>query len=130
MSDRNRNIEKNISEAVKRSKLPKKSYESDRQSFLDKAGVGLAVIVLGIILIEIIFLGFTLNCDAISNLKSLIEDYPDLLKPENAEMRTFISKQVSTQQNFIKDISKTILINVLLPILTAILGYIFASKQA
>lgn len=87
------------------------------------------MIVLTAITIEVIFIGITTYNSPTVEIKALIEKYPDLMDPENEKLREFITNHITMKREYISDMSKTILVNVLLPILTAILGYIFGSRE-
>ncbi|GAC1569518.1 MAG: hypothetical protein NVS3B8_17110 [Chitinophagaceae bacterium] len=45
------------------------------------------------------------------------------------ELIKMVQQEKKSQRDFIKEMSQMILLNLLLPTLTAILGYIFASNQ-
>ena len=89
-------------------------------SGIQKAGYRLAVIVLLIIGGYILFL--------ISLF--LFSDLTAVFQTETKEHLDWVSEQKKDYRDFIFDMSQMILLNLLLPILTAILGYIFGSNES
>ena len=109
-------------------RLPKVKYY-ERRRFLDTAGMRLATITLAIILIYIIFLSvYFYNSDI--NAGMIILKNKEFIQSGDEKIIQLISEQTSQTRAFILDISKSILLNLLLPILTATLGYIFGSREA
>ena len=89
----------------------------------------LATITLAIILIYIIFLSvYFYNSDI--NAGMIILKNKEFIQSGDEKIIQLISEQTSQTRAFILDISKSILLNLLLPILTATLGYIFGSREA
>jgi len=100
----------------------------NRQSFLDRIGFSLALFVLGLMLVYIVFLGFFFNSSDI-NAANIVKNNPELLKSGNEGLLAIVSQQTTETREFVSEVSKTILINMLLPILTAILGFVFGSNE-
>lgn len=108
--------------------VPTVAPQAEPLSGIKMAGFQLAVITLGIMLIFIIFLivfFFVKDLDASNALKAQ-------LKPtETADkILSVISAEKKAYRDFVLEITKTILLNLLLPVLTAILGYIFGSSKS
>lgn len=87
---------------------------------LQKAGYKLAVIVLSILAGYILFI----------ILLFLFTDLELGISTENVEQLDKISQEKQAYRDFIFKMSQLILLNLLLPILTAILGYIFGSNES
>ena len=88
-------------------------------SGIQKAGYKLAAAVLTIIGIFILFL---IGLFLFTDLQSTIT-------PENKDHLDWISQEKKDYREFILDMTQLILLNLLLPTLTAILGYIFGSNE-
>ncbi|WDZ98912.1 hypothetical protein [Mucilaginibacter sp. SJ] len=94
-------------------------------SGIEQAGLDLAKIAFGIIFTFIVFLiifFFVKELDATGALKGLSSSKDEKL------IATIIAEK-KAYRDFVLETSKTILLNLLLPILTAILGYIFGSSK-
>lgn len=103
-----------------------------RRRFLDRSGLVLASLVLVIIFIYILFVGFYFySCSqdptqVLVDIEKWNKSYDkDMVK----QMLEIHSTQLTESRNFVLEISKSILLNLLLPILTAIIGYIFGSGE-
>ncbi len=93
-------------------------------SGIKKAGFWLAIFSLSIMTLFILFLivfFFVSDLDASSAM---------LMKTSfNAEAFKALSAEKKAYRDFVLEMSKTVLLNLMLPILTAILGYIFGSSR-
>ena len=62
-----------------------------------------------------------------AELMPIIQDFDDVQK---IEMTKLFFAEFDSRREFVLDLSKSTLINVFLPIMTAILGYVFASRNS
>ncbi len=99
-----------------------------RQRFLDSVGFWLSLAVFVLIFVYLIILAIFFHGSDI-NASNLVENCPALLAEENEEVLKVFATQISETRDFVLEISKSILLNLFLPIITALLGYLFGSKQ-
>ncbi|PWK64668.1 hypothetical protein LX99_05072 [Mucilaginibacter oryzae] len=95
-------------------------------SGIEEAGVNLAKITFRIILAFILFLVvylFVKDLDATEAVKSLPT-------PKDEKLVAALIAEKKAHRDFLLETCKVILLNLLLPILTAILGYIFGSSKS
>jgi len=100
---------------------------------LPRAGFNLAKILLFIIggyMVFLIFL-FTFNSfDASKEITALSANIPnDSLFSQKLELIKLVQEEKKSFRDLVLQLSQMILLNLLLPVLTAILGYIFGSKE-
>ncbi|MFC0518455.1 hypothetical protein ACFFGT_29845 [Mucilaginibacter angelicae] len=103
--------------------VPESAPKGEPLSGIKMAGFQLAVITMGIMLVFILFLiifFFVTQLDASDAIKAAGKD---------EKLASLISNEKKAYRDFILEVSKTVLLNLLLPILTAILGYIFGSAK-
>lgn len=106
-------------------------------SFIAQAGVGLAQWVLVIISVFIVIALALLAWSEARSFFLVDSSYSQLLKPElskeTAEAAKTLIEQLEAQRKAFRDfwlqLMQIVLVNVLLPILTAILGYVFGSRE-
>ena len=86
-------------------------------------------IISGFIMLLVIFL-FVKQFDATSNIKIPTDaNISDSIYAKKIELAKIIQEEKKNYRDFTLQISQMILLNLLLPVLTAILGYIFASNK-
>lgn len=112
------------------SDLPAKVNELDAKS---RIGYHLARIVLAMMAVFLIFLMvyIFLNLPAHNSkidYKTLV-NLPDSILSRRLSMIKSIQTESKDSRDFVIQISQMVLLNILLPILTAILGYIFGSRS-
>jgi len=95
---------------------------------------GLWTFVLLAITIAAIFLIILFNHGSLDSSKFVIDHFQELSKDtSNIPINKFLVETVTTESQKVRDfwiqIAQMVLINLLLPILTAILGYIFGKKE-
>lgn len=99
---------------------------------LPRAGFRLAKFILfiisGYIFFLIVLLIFT-SFDATSNISSYIGKGPDSLLTHQMEVVKIMQEEKKSYRDYIMQISQMVLLNLLLPVLSAVLGYIFGSKE-
>jgi uncharacterized membrane protein len=125
---------KNVNPFAALQQNPKIKDSQARAKTLSKSEMGyfLAWLLLGIIFVYILFIiGFLSfkNSDASSIIKipdqMTIADTAVISK--KLVLINAVQQEKKSQRDFVKDMSQMVLINILLPTLTAILGYIFGS---
>lgn len=91
--------------------------------------------VLGIILLylAVFFIILMLNSNRIDASEFLIKNYSSLADSSHTEQSKnliqVISNEAKSYRDFWLNLNQMILLNMLLPVLTALLGYIFGSKE-
>jgi hypothetical protein len=100
-----------------------------------KTRIGLYMMgsVLGIILLYVILFFYFLNSDRIDASGFMIKNYNSLVDSTHIEQSKTVIQSISNEaksyRDFWRDTNQMILLNLLLPILTALLGYIFGSRE-
>lgn len=100
---------------------------------LPRAGFRLAKFILfiisGYIFFLIVLLIFT-SFDATTNISSYIgKNTSDSVLTHQMELVKIMQEEKKSYRDYIMQISQMVLLNMLLPVLSAVLGYIFGSKE-
>jgi hypothetical protein len=99
---------------------------------VQKAGYKLAQFILYIIsgfLAFLLFLLATKNFDSSGQINLSTANVPDSIFQHQKDLIQALQEEKKNYRDFIHNISQMVLLNLLLPTLTAILGYIFGSRE-
>jgi hypothetical protein len=98
-----------------------------------RAGVYLTWGVLGLILIYLVVFFVLVNINRIDASNFLVKNYNSLMDTTNVEQSRILIQNISNEAKSYREFwlgtNQMILLNLLFPILTALLGYIFGSRE-
>ena len=113
--------------------LADSSRPNAKEPSLPMIGFHLSRLVLGIIsafILLLVIILFVKQFDASPDIKIPVQtNVPDSTYIQKLEFIKLVQQEKKEYRDFILQIAQMILLNLLLPVLTAILGYIFASNK-
>ncbi len=99
---------------------------------VQKAGYKLAKFILWIIsgyLVLLFIMLFTKDFDGSNEIRIVASNVPDSVFQKQIELIEAYQEEQQSNRDFIYNISQMVLLNLLLPTLTAVLGYIFGTRE-
>lgn len=122
----------NYTEVNPAKELEPKIADYNPDKFLNNAGYNLAIgllISIGLVILFAAIFSWVLPTEPqnlTTDLEAICEQCDDTKRIEIVQL---YFSELENQREFVLDIVKSVLINVLLPIMTAVLGYLFASRS-